>query len=152
MSFLNFFKKNFSKNKKKKETQPKDQYPATPQNQNNNKPSRDTQAHQASAASTTKPIVTFGEAQPAQKKNNDLQSTSATPASQQENKPTAPNKKKQKRSFFASIKRLFLGRPTLDDALLDELEELLITRDMGVKTANKLIKKLKKRGCKPQPR
>lgn len=36
-----------------------------------------------------------------------------------------------------------MGRPKLDKDLLEEIEELLITTDMGVETADKLIKKLK---------
>ena len=143
MSFFDFFKK-----KKKKAPQPKDEHSATLPNENNSGSSSDTQqAPQVSVASITNPTMTSGEVQeaPQKKQDNDALSTGVTSASQQEQKPTAP-KKKQKRSFFASIKRLFLGRPTLDDELLDELEELLITRDMGVKTANKLIKKIKKEG------
>ena len=148
MSFFSFLKKKFSKKKKKKAHQTKDQHSATSPSENNSGSSSDTQqAPQVSVASITNPTVTSGEAQeaPQKKQDNDVLSTSVTSVSQQEQKPTAP-KKKQKRSFFASIKRLFLGRPNLDDELLDELEELLITRDMGVKTANKLIKKIKKEG------
>ena len=56
--------------------------------------------------------------------------------------------KTRHKSFWSSLNRLFLSKPSLDDALLDEIEELLITTDMGLETAEKLIKKLKKHTTK----
>ena len=46
------------------------------------------------------------------------------------------------------IDELFLGNRKLDDDLLDEIEELLITSDMGVQTSIALIDKLRKKASK----
>lgn len=69
----------------------------------------------------------------------------------------APDQEPRKKGFFArmaerlsktrerisgSIDRLTLGRK-IDDELLDELEEVLVTADLGVKTATSLIEGLR---------
>jgi len=46
---------------------------------------------------------------------------------------------KTRLSFTGGIEKLFTGRKTIDDDLLEELEELLITSDIGVRTAANLI-------------
>ncbi len=67
---------------------------------------------------------------------------------------------KKKRGFFARLKRglektrksflngldvLVAGRKVIDEDLLEELEELLITSDIGVKTTLELIKRIQKK-------
>jgi fused signal recognition particle receptor len=47
--------------------------------------------------------------------------------------------------FIARLASLFGGRKEIDPALLDELEEILITADIGVKTADKILGRLKER-------
>ncbi|MDN5342384.1 signal recognition particle-docking protein FtsY [Oceanotoga sp. DSM 15011] len=49
---------------------------------------------------------------------------------------------KARDNFFGGIKTLFAGR-TLDDEVLEELEEILIMSDMGYETANKILTELK---------
>ncbi len=44
--------------------------------------------------------------------------------------------------FANRIDRLVLGRKVIDDDLLDELEEILITSDLGVKTTGMLLSKV----------
>jgi fused signal recognition particle receptor len=51
---------------------------------------------------------------------------------------------KARENVFGSIKTLFSGK-ILDDELLEELEELLITSDMGMETTNNILSELKKR-------
>ena len=46
---------------------------------------------------------------------------------------------KSRSSFIERIDDLFLGKKTIDDDLLDELEEILITADLGVATTTDLI-------------
>lgn len=48
-------------------------------------------------------------------------------------------------SLFGSLKRLFIGKPKVDAGLLEAIEEVLITADMGLDTADDMIKMLKKR-------
>ena len=64
-------------------------------------------------------------------------------AKESETLPKKKNKSKKK-SFWGRLKGIFSSRPKLDSDLIDELEELLITTDMGVKTVDKLIRKLEK--------
>jgi fused signal recognition particle receptor len=44
--------------------------------------------------------------------------------------------------FVHRIDRLVLGKKIIDDELLDELEEILITSDLGVKTTGMLLRKV----------
>lgn len=44
-----------------------------------------------------------------------------------------------KTSLFSKIHRLIVGKTSIDDELLDELEEILIEADVGVKTTIKII-------------
>ncbi len=44
--------------------------------------------------------------------------------------------------FVHRIDRLVLGKRVIDDELLDELEEILITSDLGVKTTGMLLRKV----------
>jgi len=47
--------------------------------------------------------------------------------------------------FVARLARLFGGRKDIDPALLDQIEEVLITADIGVGTTEKLLAKLRER-------
>lgn len=48
---------------------------------------------------------------------------------------------KPKKGFFAKLKEFFVGKP-IDDDLYEELEELLIKSDMGIKTSMDIIETL----------
>lgn len=52
---------------------------------------------------------------------------------------------KTKESFFAKLTKTILGKSTVDDSVLDDLEETLITSDVGVETTLKIIEKLQER-------
>ena len=52
---------------------------------------------------------------------------------------------KTKTSFFDKISRAVAGKSTVDDEVLDELEEVLITSDVGVNTTLKIIKRIEER-------
>ena len=52
---------------------------------------------------------------------------------------------KTKESFFSKLSRSILGKSTVDDSVLDNLEETLISSDVGVETTLKIIDKLQKR-------
>jgi fused signal recognition particle receptor len=51
---------------------------------------------------------------------------------------------KTRLTFTGGIEKLFSGRKTIDDDLLEELEELLITSDIGVRTAGDLVGRIAK--------
>ncbi|MBQ7711116.1 MAG: signal recognition particle-docking protein FtsY [Bacteroidales bacterium] len=50
-----------------------------------------------------------------------------------------------KESFLAKLTRTIIGHSTVDDEVLDRLEETLITSDVGVETSLKIIEKLQER-------
>ncbi|MBO5242976.1 MAG: signal recognition particle-docking protein FtsY [Muribaculaceae bacterium] len=52
---------------------------------------------------------------------------------------------KSKEGILGKIKRAFAGRSTVDAAFLDDLEEILITSDIGVDTTLKIIERLQDR-------
>ena len=53
--------------------------------------------------------------------------------------------KKSKESFFAKLGKAVIGKSKVDDEVLDNLEEVLITSDVGVATTIKIIKKIEER-------
>ena len=50
--------------------------------------------------------------------------------------------------LFGKIKRAFVGRRTIDDDFLDELEEIFITSDVGPETTLKIIDRIQERAAK----
>jgi len=55
---------------------------------------------------------------------------------------------KTKDSFFSKISRATVGKAKVDDEFLDELEEILITSDVGVSTTIKIIERIEERAAK----
>jgi len=52
---------------------------------------------------------------------------------------------KTKDGFFSKLNKLILGKSIIDDDLLDELEEILISADVGVETTLKIIERIRER-------
>jgi fused signal recognition particle receptor len=55
---------------------------------------------------------------------------------------------KTKQTFFSKITRLLVGKSRVDQDVLDNLEELLITADVGVETTLKIIERIETRVSK----
>jgi len=55
---------------------------------------------------------------------------------------------KTKESMFSKLSRIVVGKSKVDDNLLDDLEETLITSDVGVDTTLKIIERIEKRVSK----
>lgn len=55
---------------------------------------------------------------------------------------------KTKQTFFSKITRLLVGKSSVDQDVLDNLEELLITADVGVETTLKIIERIETRVSK----
>jgi len=55
---------------------------------------------------------------------------------------------KTKKSFFSKLKSAIIGKSKVDDEVLDDLEEVLITSDVGVDTTIKIIERIEKRVAK----
>ena len=54
---------------------------------------------------------------------------------------------KTKESVFSKITKAIVGKSKVDDAVLDELEEVLISSDVGVDTTLKIIERIEKRAA-----
>jgi fused signal recognition particle receptor len=52
---------------------------------------------------------------------------------------------KSKENFFNKLGKVVVGKSKVDDAVLDELEEVLITSDVGVDTTVKIIERIEER-------
>ncbi|TAH04341.1 MAG: signal recognition particle-docking protein FtsY [Sphingobacteriales bacterium] len=52
---------------------------------------------------------------------------------------------KTKDSFFSKISKAIVGKSKVDDDVLDDLEEILVTSDVGVTTTLKIIKRIEER-------
>ena len=63
------------------------------------------------------------------------------------NQPKSLDKglEKTKQSFFSKLKKAIVGKSTVDVEVLDDLEEVLITSDVGVETTLKIIQNIEKR-------
>jgi fused signal recognition particle receptor len=55
---------------------------------------------------------------------------------------------KTRTGFLSRLGRLFTGKRKVDNAFLDELEEILLTSDVGVDTTVEIISRLEKRAAK----
>lgn len=55
---------------------------------------------------------------------------------------------KTKESFFGKLSRAVVGKSKVDDEVLDDLEEVLITSDVGVNTTLKIIDRIEERVSK----
>ena len=55
---------------------------------------------------------------------------------------------KTKDSFFGKLGKAIAGKSTVDEEVLDNLEEVLITSDVGVDTTLKIIQRIQTRVAK----
>ena len=66
-------------------------------------------------------------------------------SSKEKNETLDKGLEKTKVSFFSKITRAVAGKSKVDDAILDELEEILVTSDVGVDTTLKIIDRIEAR-------
>jgi len=52
---------------------------------------------------------------------------------------------KSKESFFSKLGKAIVGKSTVDDEVLDNLEEILVSSDVGVETTLKIIERIQQR-------
>lgn len=55
---------------------------------------------------------------------------------------------KSNESLFSKLSKAVVGKSTVDEEILDELEEILITADVGIDTTIKIIKRIEERVAK----
>ncbi len=68
--------------------------------------------------------------------------------SKQENNQKEEALDKTKASFFSKISKAIAGKSTIDVSFLDELEEILVSSDVGIDTTVKIIERIEKRVAK----
>lgn len=78
------------------------------------------------------------------------QEETRTAEQQHEQEQLEEGLEKTKSSFFGKIDRLVRGKDTVDDETLDELEEVLVTSDVGVTTTLDIIKEVEERVARDQ--
>ena len=66
-------------------------------------------------------------------------------SSKEKNEKLDKGLEKTKVSFFSKITRAVAGKSKVDDDILDELEEILETSDVGVDTTLKIIERIEAR-------
>mgnify|MGYP000920815881 CR=1 FL=1 len=54
---------------------------------------------------------------------------------------------KSKENLFSKLSRAVVGRDKVDEEVLDDLEEVLISSDVGVQTTIRIIERIEKRYC-----
>jgi fused signal recognition particle receptor len=52
---------------------------------------------------------------------------------------------KTKQSFFSKLSKALVGKSTVDDEVLDQLEEILVGSDVGIETTLKIIERIQQR-------
>lgn len=77
------------------------------------------------------------------KKAEEAAAAPETAASEREELSAGLEKTKQ--GLFGKLARAVAGRSKVDDAMLDDLEEVLITSDVGVETTVKIIRRIEER-------
>ncbi len=65
--------------------------------------------------------------------------------SPQEKEALESGLEKTKDNIFSKLTKVIAGKSSVDDAILDELEEVLVTSDVGVKTTLKIIDRIQAR-------
>ncbi|MFM7194880.1 MAG: signal recognition particle-docking protein FtsY [Bacteroidota bacterium] len=65
--------------------------------------------------------------------------------SSSDRKPIEDGLKKTRESFFARISKAVAGKSTVDDEVLDQLEEVLVSSDVGINTTLRVIERINKR-------
>ena len=68
--------------------------------------------------------------------------------SREKKEPLDKGLEKTKQSFFSKLGKTIAGKSTIDDEVLDQLEEILITSDVGVGTTIKIIERIEQRVAK----
>ena len=69
-------------------------------------------------------------------------------STQQEQQALDTGLEKTKDNFFSKLTKVVAGKSTVDDDVLDDLEEVLVTSDVGVSTTLKIISRIQERVAK----
>ena len=84
-------------------------------------------------------------AEPLSAEQQAVQEQQAAEEQQAQTEELSAGLQKTKEGFFSKLARAVAGRSTVDADVLDDLEEVLITSDVGVETTVKIINRIEKR-------
>ncbi|WP_295897606.1 signal recognition particle-docking protein FtsY [uncultured Alistipes sp.] len=79
------------------------------------------------------------------KKKQSGDAAAAPEQAEQQRQELSAGLEKTKTGLFSKLARAVAGRSTIDSEVLDDLEEVLITSDVGVETTVKIIERIEKR-------
>lgn len=79
------------------------------------------------------------------KKKSDAPAPADPEAGRRQQQELSAGLEKTKTGLFSKLSRAVAGRSTVDAELLDELEEVLVTSDVGVETTVKIIRRIEER-------
>ena len=102
-------------------------------------PEQENVAPQTEQTSTPQPAAEATSAEP------QAESEKQEEQKQEERKELAAGLEKTKTGFFSKLARAIAGRSTVDADVLDDLEEVLITSDVGVETTVRIINRIEAR-------
>ncbi|MDE6857400.1 MAG: signal recognition particle-docking protein FtsY [Alistipes sp.] len=71
--------------------------------------------------------------------------SAAEPSAEERREELDAGLEKTKSGLFSKLARAVAGRSTVDESVLDDLEEVLITSDVGVETTVKIIRRIEER-------
>ncbi len=92
------------------------------------------------------PVPSQPEIPPKEEKKSWLNRLGIKQKTKEEQKETLDKSlEKTKESFFGKISKAVAGKSKVDDEILDQLEEILITSDVGVETTIKIIQRIEAR-------
>ncbi|QCU90917.1 signal recognition particle-docking protein FtsY [Thiomicrorhabdus sediminis] len=111
------------------------------------------QALKSSEAKTDQPPIEPAVAEESSQDNSEKSETEVTVATEPQESPAAEKKagfftrlkqglSKTRQNFTDSLANLVLGRKEIDDDLLDDLEMILLTADVGVEATDRIIQNL----------
>lgn len=86
--------------------------------------------------------------QPEEQVAEQVTAPQAEPTPQEQKKELSAGLERTKSGIFSKLTRAIAGRSKVDDDVLDDLEEVLITSDVGVETTVKIIKNIEARVAK----
>jgi fused signal recognition particle receptor len=118
-------------------------------------PKQESEAAAKAAEPPAKPPVAVAEAAPVAAKAEPVAAGPKAIVAGAAPPPVAPRKKdvaglrrglakaRENEGFFGRLKALFVGRSEVDPGLVDQIEEVLLTSDVGVKTTETLLEQIR---------
>jgi fused signal recognition particle receptor len=107
-------------------------------------PRRGTELDKPTLPSTTAPVpAPAGPAEPPAAGELGRPEPTAAPSKRRDTSALAPGLARTRSGWISRLGQLFVGKREIDPALLDEVEKVLLTADIGVRTSQKLLEEMR---------